>query len=65
VAQVLDELGLQLKDQLPELPGGKGIQTSNQRGGAKTSVSADSKYNGINDSIDDDLQKRLDNLRRD
>lgn len=60
VAQILDELGLQLRDQLSELPEAKGnIKNSN----TKVPVSSKSA-NDRSSSIDADLQARLDNLRR-
>jgi len=52
VTQVLDELGLQLQHQLPELPG--------SQHGHKKEVPADVPENGF----DDELQARLNNLRR-
>lgn len=56
VGQVLDELGLQLQQQLPELPGPS--QTKGH-GGQKVSGFV------VENDFDDDLQTRLDNLRRD
>ncbi|CAG7838185.1 unnamed protein product [Allacma fusca] len=60
VARILDELGLQLKDQLSELPEAKG----HIRCAVKIPVPTKSQ-NGTDHSIDADLQARLDNLRRD
>lgn len=57
VTQILEELGLQLQHQLPELPG-----QSKARGPQK--VAADGSVTTTN-NIEDDLQARLDNLRRD
>jgi charged multivesicular body protein 2A len=57
VTQILDELGLQLKDQLSELPEAKG----HIRSTAKIPVPS---KNTNDHSIDADLQARLDNLRR-
>jgi len=55
VSQILDELGLQLKDQLSSLPAASGGLTNP---GQKEPVAA-----AVSDS-DADLQARLDNLRR-
>jgi len=54
VTQVLDELGLQLKDQLSGLPEASGGLTNPQKAAPMTAVS----------DSDADLQARLDNLRR-
>lgn len=70
VAQVLDELGLQLTDQLSGLPQAAGsLSVSGIKqptavaaggGGGGAAAAADSP----NGDADDELQKRLDNLRR-
>jgi len=63
---VLDELGLQLQDQLPDLPKGKGPQSTNAKTREQT-VSEASGVPGAKGGTDefDELQRRLDNLRRD
>lgn len=60
MAQVLDELGLQLNDQLADLnPGSASLASTN-----KTAVPAAANANGALSDADADLQARLDNLRR-
>ncbi|GAB6023943.1 Charged multivesicular body protein 2A [Chamberlinius hualienensis] len=58
VAQVLDELGLQLSDQLKDLPNATGSLASQTVGKVPVAAAA-----GAADA-DADLQARLDNLRR-
>lgn len=58
VSQVLDELGLGLTDQLSELPSASGKLPSGQKAGAGPQAVA------AGGNEDDDLQARLDNLRR-
>jgi len=60
VAQVLDELGLQLTDQLNDLPNASGSLVS-QVAGNKQPVAAAAS---ASTDADADLQARLDNLRR-
>merc|ERR1712088_759766 len=60
VAQVLDELGLQLNDKLGDAPVGTGTLASTAAAKGKTAVAA-----GATDDDDADLQARLDDLRRD
>lgn len=55
VAQVLDELGLQLSDQLTDLPSAAGTLVNKSAEANKSTAIADA---------DADLQARLDNLRR-
>lgn len=55
VAQVLDELGLQLSDQLTDLPSAAGTIVNKSAEANKSTAIADA---------DADLQARLDNLRR-
>jgi len=57
VSQVLDELGLQMTEGMSELPSVGGTLSTGQT--AKTPVAA-----GVADAADDDIQARLDNLRR-
>jgi len=58
VTQVLDELGLQLGDQLKDVPG-TGATLSAPAAKGKVPVAA-----GADEAADADLQARLDNLRR-
>lgn len=56
VAQVLDELGLQISDKLTELPeGGATLEPASKAKPAAEPVAAD---------VDADLEARLENLRR-
>lgn len=55
MSQVLDELGLQLKDQLSSLPAASG--------GLKNPAAKEPVAAALSDT-DADLQARLDNLRR-
>lgn len=59
VAQVLDELGLQLTDELSSLPQAAGSLKASTLPGAQQPVAA-----GGTPDADDDLQARLNNLRR-
>jgi len=59
VSQVLDELGLQMADQLSDLPG-TGTAVGQKEGAGKTPVAAAA---GVSEA-DADLEARLDNLRR-
>jgi len=61
VAQVLDELGLQLQHQLPELPGPNGRKNPETQKVSAGAGSADA--NDLDDSFND-IQARLDKLRR-
>lgn len=62
VAQVLDELGLQLTDQLSDLPStGKAAVAS---GGSKQPAAAAAVASGGMSDADADLEARLENLRR-
>jgi len=56
VTQILDELGLQLKDQLSALPAASG--------GLSTAGQKEPQASALADAADADLQARLDNLRR-
>merc|ERR1711899_398685 len=60
VAQVLDELGLQLNDKLGDVPVATGSLAPAAANKNKTAVAA-----GATDDDDADLQARLDDLRRD
>ncbi|XP_044748103.1 charged multivesicular body protein 2a [Coccinella septempunctata] len=66
VSQVLDELGLQLTDQLSNLPdaGGAVPATSQKHHTPAAAVSGGGGGGGSVSDIDADLQARLDNLRR-
>jgi charged multivesicular body protein 2A len=68
VAQVLDELGLQLTDQLSGLPQASGSLSVSGIKQPQAAVAAGGGGGGGADSpsgdADDELQKRLDNLRR-
>ncbi|XP_038047107.1 charged multivesicular body protein 2a-like [Patiria miniata] len=57
VSQVLDELGLVLTDELTAIPGTGGPMAQKNQPAAKQAVAAEGE-------ADDDLQARLDNLRR-
>ena len=59
VSQVLDELGLQLNDKLGDVPVATGSLSVAATNKAKTAVAA------AGGGEDDDLQARLDDLRRD
>ena len=61
VAQVLDELGLQLNDKLGDVPIATGSLAPAGAAKAKQAVAA----GGPTDDDDADLQARLDDLRRD
>ncbi|CAL4172104.1 unnamed protein product, partial [Meganyctiphanes norvegica] len=55
VSQVLDELGLQMTEGMSELPSVGGTLSTGQTAKAPVAVA---------DAADDDIQARLDNLRR-
>lgn len=62
VSQVLDELGLQLNEQLTDLPNASGSLVS-PAGKKQPATAAAEATSNLNDT-DADLQARLDNLRR-
>jgi charged multivesicular body protein 2A len=63
VKQVLDELGVQLSEQLGELPSTGGTLSTATTAGQKVPAAAAAAAGGLSDA-DADLQARLDNLRR-
>ncbi|XP_039260531.1 charged multivesicular body protein 2a-like [Styela clava] len=66
VAQVLDELGLQLADELTGLPSADGALVMPKAEQNKpTAVSAGGPSNSQADDVDADLEARLNNLKRD
>ncbi|KAG5681941.1 hypothetical protein PVAND_011342 [Polypedilum vanderplanki] len=67
VSQVLDELGLQLNDQLSGLPQASGslsVVGQKQPQAAAVAAGGGAAAGGNSPDADDELQKRLDNLRR-
>jgi len=62
VSQVLDELGLQLTDQLTNLPEASGSIAATSKK-SPTAIGATGGNGAVSDA-DADLQARLDNLRR-
>lgn len=66
VAQVLDELGLQLTDELTGLPSEDGsLVTPKAEKSQPTPVAAGATGGGPADDVDADLEARLNNLKRD
>lgn len=66
VAQVLDELGLQLTDELTGLPSANGSLAAPKTDKSQpTAVAAGGPASGPADNVDADLEARLNNLKRD
>lgn len=65
MSQVLDELGLQLTDQLSNLPdAGGAVPATSQKHHLPAAAVTGGGGGGSMSDIDADLQARLDNLRR-